>query len=296
MVARTAKTARPVQLGLPRTASPDLPGLERVATQLARAFQHALATAGCSAPVVLAASRTLPFAEWKAGLGAATAIACYRDPVIKGGFLLSMPPALIALLVDAFYGGGGDPGAAARPLAVAERRFFDRFTTSLEDGMVAAWAEAAASAPARVSTSYASDALAFGRPDQAVLVLSFGVDRATPMTIELVYPLAALRALPGLLVASGKTEAVEIDPVWQARLEAAVLQTRLPVRTVLARPTLPLSRLLALRPGDVIPVTLPARVPVAVAGRVLAHGTIGEANGRAAIKIDAIEPSRNHNV
>ena len=44
-----------------------------------------------------------------------------------------------------------------------------------------------------------------------------------------------------------------------------------------------------LAPGDFIPVCLPTRVPVTVAGRLLAHGTIGEANGRAAIKIDKLE-------
>ena len=48
--------------------------------------------------------------------------------------------------------------------------------------------------------------------------------------------------------------------------------------------------LLALRPGDVIPISLPQHIPLTVAGRLFAHGTLGEADGRAAIRISRIEP------
>jgi flagellar motor switch protein FliM len=58
---------------------------------------------------------------------------------------------------------------------------------------------------------------------------------------------------------------------------------------VLARPELSLARLMALQPGDIIPVALAEQVPMIVAGRVLAFGNIGENNGRAALRIDRIE-------
>ena len=46
---------------------------------------------------------------------------------------------------------------------------------------------------------------------------------------------------------------------------------------------------LTLQPGDIIPVCLPNLVPVTVAGRVFARGSVGESNGRTAIKIERIE-------
>ena len=52
---------------------------------------------------------------------------------------------------------------------------------------------------------------------------------------------------------------------------------------------LPLGRLLNLKAGDVIPICLPSHIPVTVAGRLFAQGTVGEANGRAAICIEKIE-------
>ena len=69
----------------------------------------------------------------------------------------------------------------------------------------------------------------------------------------------------------------------------SVSQVCLPVRSILARPELPLSRIMTLQPGDVIPLTMPRNVPLTVAGRLFAHGTIGESNGRAAIRIESIQ-------
>jgi flagellar motor switch protein FliM len=45
---------------------------------------------------------------------------------------------------------------------------------------------------------------------------------------------------------------------------------------------------MALKPGDVIPVTLSATVPLLVGQRHVAEGSIGEQDGRAALMIQQI--------
>jgi len=55
---------------------------------------------------------------------------------------------------------------------------------------------------------------------------------------------------------------------------------------VLARPTLTLDELLNLKNGDVIPVTIDRQLPLIVGNRVIAQGSIGEQNGRAAFMIE----------
>ena len=69
----------------------------------------------------------------------------------------------------------------------------------------------------------------------------------------------------------------------------ALRDVRLPVRSVLARPEISLVKLLSLEVGDIISLTIPRNVPVTVAGRNFAYGSIGEANGNAAIMIERIE-------
>lgn len=289
------RPVQPVTLGAPRPTSTDLPGLARVGAKLSRAMQDAMAALGGAPKVVCGEVRTTTFSEWKAALGTNVAIGRYKERAVKGGMLVSAPVKLVAALVDIFYGGTGDIDGSRKHIGVADQRLFMRFAERLGSGMVPAWSDVAAFDPELTGCVFDAESVAFGKPDISIVVQQFAVHdaRAGKGVVEIVYPLAALRAIVGLHEVDGEVEPVEIDSAWRNRMSDAVMQARLPVRTILARPTVPLSQLLALAPGDVIPLTLPARVPVTVAGRLMAHGTIGEANGRAAIKIDKIEQG-NH--
>lgn len=57
------------------------------------------------------------------------------------------------------------------------------------------------------------------------------------------------------------------------------------VTAVLVDMTLPFSRLSALRPGDVLPVTVARAVPLRVDGRTIAAGTVGEVEDRVAVQL-----------
>ena len=81
------------------------------------------------------------------------------------------------------------------------------------------------------------------------------------------------------------------DREWKDKMRNAALRVPLPARAILTQADVPVSRLLSLRPGDILPVMLPADVPLLVAGRRFARGTIGEANGRTALKIENMEGS-----
>jgi len=60
------------------------------------------------------------------------------------------------------------------------------------------------------------------------------------------------------------------------------------VRSVLARPELTMGQLMALKPGDVIPINLAAKVPLLVGSKRFAEGTIGEQEGRAALLVESV--------
>jgi flagellar motor switch protein FliM len=71
-------------------------------------------------------------------------------------------------------------------------------------------------------------------------------------------------------------------------MAGALEQVRLPVRTVLARPELTMSQLMQLKVGDVIPINLSPKVPLLVASKRFAEGTIGEQEGRAALLVESV--------
>ena len=67
-----------------------------------------------------------------------------------------------------------------------------------------------------------------------------------------------------------------------------VAEVRFSSRAVVARPSLTLHELLNLKNGDIIPVSISRSVPLIVGNRLLAEGTVGEQNGRAAFMIEKI--------
>jgi len=205
--------------------------------------------------------------------------------------LLIVEPDFIASMVDCFYGGNGNTKPKTREFTPTEERLLSRFADGIIEKLVEVWAEVAPLASAlagrETNPAYAS----FVRGDEPVVVQRFsitpGQGRATQ--IACVYPLVALRPFENQLSAKVHADAGPADTEWRHRLAAALEGVRLPVRSVLARPELTVSQLMSLKVGDVIPITLPPKVPLLVANKRLAIGTIGEQDGRAALQVEQVE-------
>jgi flagellar motor switch protein FliM len=295
MTSSTA-TITTVQLGVETAAPRALPGLDLIGDRMARGLCDGVLNSVCGGTVSLGGQSIMSFADWRASLSAPMAVARYRDPAVKGGILCAVPAALIVTEVDRCYGGTGTDDPQRTAFGLAEARCFDRVAHSVGDVLVAAWAAVLALAPTLVATSIGADDFGFGMPHDMVVVQTFACDiiGGKPPQVSLIYPLAALNVITALHADADAGAATDMtDSAWQNRMPDVVMNVRLPVRTVIARPIVSLSRLIALAPGDFIPVTLPTRVPVTAAGCLLAHGTIGEANGSAAIKIDSLARGSN---
>lgn len=278
--------ARAFDLATPRAAPAAPAMLDRIGTRLANGLQDVFARLGSQLAVTATAPETATFGDWKAALPDFTAVARYRVSGWRGGMLVSFPPPAVTSLVDACYGGSGDIDRARKAFSPAEARFVDRLANEAGTAIESAWRDIVPLEPHYLGTTTAASEVVCGRAGDQIIVQRFGI--GTAQVIEILYPAASLRTLPAL-GGNQRADDESTDPVWRARLSDTVMHAHLPVRTVIARPTIPLERLMALAPGDMIPVCLPAQVPLTVAGRLLAHGTIGEANGRAAIRISKIE-------
>ncbi|NIJ39544.1 flagellar motor switch protein FliM [Sphingopyxis panaciterrae] len=271
------------------------PALDAVAARFARSLRDLLRALGAPAiQVERAGAEQLGFAAWCAE--AAPAIFWrYHAPPLKGPMLLAAPRPLILQLVDIFYGGKGQLAAEREELTDAEERFAARIGRDMGLQLAAAWSDKLPIAPELDCVTTDPAKLAAVRADDDMLVQRF-VLRSAPFegrTIACAYPVAALRGIAGA-EAAGDTREPDTDPAWTGALNKALRDVRLPVRSVLARPEISLVKLLALEVGDIIPLVMPRHVPVTVAGRNFAFGSIGEANGNAAIMIEQIEEGPDH--
>lgn len=200
--------------------------------------------------------------------------------VFDGGFVLEV--------LDLFFGGtGAAPATLPSELSPAADAMVARLGQLLAAPLAAAWEPLARQTftPGRVETNAAM--LPGLDTDDAAVVTRFGLAPAAgkaPVFVDIVYPVTALK--PHAQTLNGKVlDKAEPDPAWRASLTRAAMAVRFPVRSVLAEPVVPLQLLLNLKPGDVIPITVAADVPVMVGRDRLGAGTVGTSNGRAAIRL-----------
>ena len=203
--------------------------------------------------------------------------------VLDGRFVLE--------LLDLFFGGtGAAPAVLPAEFSPAAEVMIARIGGSIATPLCAAW-EPLARIDFACGRVEANAAMLHGMDgDDATIVTRFGIaaGSAKPVFVDLLYPVAALKphgtALTGKVVA----KTAEPNAAWRSGLTRAAMGVRFPVRSVLAEPVVPLSLLMDLKPGDVIPISFGPDVPVMVGHDRLGVGTVGVSNGRAAIRLTSI--------
>lgn len=299
----------PVLIGADAGAAIDLAAVQAVGTRLVKALVPIVApmlrdlAGGWAAPV-----QVMRLGAYRAARGGTPT--AWQPLGIAGShspMLIVLDAARVLQMLDGFFGGeGAAPASVPATLSPAAEALVARLAAQLAPAIAAAWAPVATIALAPVADA-AIDAPALD-DDEAVIVAPLclagasgiagdpeaptdgagagsGADAA--MTIDLIYPLRAVRA-PLTREAAGPRGAAA--PAWRAGLTRAAMDVTFPVRAVLAEPVVPLARLLDLRAGDVLPIDFGPEVPVTVADRRLGWGVAGTAHGRAAVRLTLLEP------
>lgn len=205
--------------------------------------------------------------------------------VIDGKFAFEM--------LDRFFGGDGEaPHPMPAEFTGSADTLLTRLSNSIAQQMQPAWDVLAKIAFAPAATGMPLSALPEIDGGEAVVATRIGVamGNAKPHWIDILYPVAALKPYTPSLTAKVIGGDPAPEPAWRNGLTRAVMGVRLPVRSVLAEPMVPVSMLMSLKPGDIIPISFGPDVPVMVNRQKIGCGTVGTANGRAAIRLTRLEP------
>jgi len=275
----------------PRSAE-RLIGLERMGEKLARAIRPAIEPiARARVSVTAEPIEIRSFHEWRSEQPAFSALTLYRLRPLKGGMLVQIEADFIAALVEIFYGGA--PGAVVKrkpgDFTASEELLLNRLLDKISGILASHWNEVTPIELALGGRETNAAHLAFLRDEEMVVIQNFTLSSGVqPSTISVMYPLAMLRPIEEKLGARVHAEDVNANADWRWRLEQALQHVSLPVRSVLARPEISVAELLALKPGDVIPITLQPRTPLLAGAHRIADGVIGEQDGRAALMIEKV--------
>jgi flagellar motor switch protein FliM len=282
MTKTATKKVAPVTLVAPVVDSPAWPGLDRVGTRLARGVAEFLT--GLMAVPASVASSPVRMEESEPVEGAA--FRHLRIAPLNGVITVAIDRAAIMRLVDVYYGGDGSGQGSRKSLSPAEDRFFSRIARALCDVIPTAWM------PFGTITAGVEDEGSASAAPVAVQVLTVSWPDWPAFDIECRYPVAMLQAVPELCSAASQQGGDGFaDHNWQARLMEGALNIPMPVRAIFAEPDLPIARLMNLRAGEIIPICLPSQIELRVAGLTYARGSVGESNGRAAVKIEHFQRS-----
>lgn len=261
---------------------------ERLARGMRQVFQPMLRVQ----PKVSAGSVTLEnFENYADGFDDFLSLNIVRMEPLRGNGLIVFKPDLVGALVDAYYGGRGDPPAHRLPeFTPAEDRVIQGLLERIFAALNTAWTDIFGLQFSRISSESHPQFLSFLEADDMIVVTRFLVTlpRGTSSPVDIVYPFQALKPLLPLLRMRVISEPGDADPLWDRRLRAALLDIEMPVRSILAEPVMPLRSIVALKVGDVIPISVPEELQMLVERIPFGIGTPGEANGNAAIKIRAI--------
>jgi len=265
---------------------------ERLARGMRQVFQPMLRVA----PKVDCGLTSLEsFGSYAEGFEDFLSLTIVRMEPLRGHGLVVMKPDLIGAIVDAYYGGKGEPPAVrASEFTAAEDRVQQSLLGRLFAQLDAAWADIFHLQFSRISSESHPQFLSFLETNDMVVVTRFLVHlpRGGTSAVDVVYPLNALKPLMPLLRLRVITEQSETDPGWKGRLKSALLDVELPVRSILAEPTLSLKAIMALKVGDVVPIHVPEELHMLVEKTTFGIGAPGEANGNAALKIRSIARPR----
>lgn len=216
-----------------------------------------------------------------------------RMAPLNGHAMIAMEAGLVLSMVDLFFGGtGAAPQTTPSEFTIAEDAIIRRAVAGIVEVLNRTWVELAEVSFHPHAAENNRRMLSHLDGEDPVIVCRFELTMPDGRTspVDLVYPVVALKPLASVLCAKVQSKRADsVDPAWRSGLTRAVMNVPIAVRSVLAEPTVKLSQLMALQPGDIIPIELGPDIPLLVTGARFAHGTVGQANGRAAVRIDRLE-------
>ena len=198
----------------------------------------------------------------------------------------ALPPILARL--EAMF--GGDAGAAdfkpGRKLPSSIELLLKRLARSLTEALGTCLDAAALrnGEEATLSTDYAKLAVFPGQADAVVMPITVAAPEGPAITLRLACRPGTVSRLLTHFTESG----AQPKPVIPEILPAAIADVPLRLRARLAEMKVPASKLMNLRPGQVLPIAVARSVPLFVGKHRVASGAMGEQDDRVALQLDHV--------
>jgi flagellar motor switch protein FliM len=273
-----------------------MPTLEMIYEKFARQLRTTLSgVLRRGAAVDLTRVESLRYADWTAELPQRCGMHLVKVRPLHGTALFVLPPRLVYLFVDSYFGGRADEEhieertEQRREISQAELRVtrlvIERIARDLEGAWAPVYKIALEHAGVETNPLFASIA----SPLERIIAARFAVQLGgLKGELSFVIPYSMIEPIRALLDNGLLSEHSDMDRRWRDRLIENLLGVSLELRGTLVETVVPVRRILTMKPGDVIPIDIPKQLPIDLEGATLFRGALGGARGRKALKITQV--------
>lgn len=212
---------------------------------------------------------------------------------LRGTGLVVFEPKLVFAVVDNFFGGDGryPTRIEGREFTPTEMRVIQLMLKQTFADMAEAWAPVLDIECEYINSEINPHFANIVTPREYVVVSRFHVElEGGGGEIHITLPYSMLEPIRELLDAGIQSDRVDRDETWNISMREQLMTSEVTVSSVLAKRNIDLRQLTRLKVGDILPIDLPAEVPVCVEGVPVFTGRFGTAGGCNVVKITETHP------
>ena len=249
-----------------------------------------------SAAISVGSVEILKFAEYVRKLHLPTSLNLVKFNPLRGTGLVILEPKLVFALVDLFFGGQGRHAKIeGRDFTAIETMVIGSLLNNVFANLREAWSHVADLTIEKVGSEVNPHFANIVSPTEIVVVTRFSVDLdGTGGDLHVTMPYSMIEPLRELLDSGMQSDRVEHDDRWTQTLKNEVGDAPVEIRALLGHTTIPLSSLMNMKAGDVLPTDFTGRLTLLAEDVPMFKGAFGLSRGQQAIKIEnLIRRNRN---
>jgi len=267
-----------------------MPTLEMVNERFARHMRISLFNMmRRTAEVSINGIQMIKFGEYIHTLFVPTSLNMVRFRPLKGTGLITMEARLVFILVDNFFGGDGRYHAKieGREFTPTERRIIQMLLKLIFEDYKEAWSPVMDVSFEYLDSEVNPSMANIVSPTEVVVISSFHIELdGGGGDFHVALPYSMLEPIRELLDAGVQSDKEDTDMRWSKALRDEIMDVPVSLNTKFLEVELPLSQVMDLQAGDIIPIEMPEHITVLIEDLPTYRAKLGRSRENIALKIE----------
>lgn len=267
-----------------------MPTLEMVNERFARHMRISLFNMmRRTAEVSINGIQMIKFGEYIHTLFVPTSLNMVRFRPLKGTALITMEARLVFILVDNFFGGDGRYHAKieGREFTPTERRIIQMLLKLIFEDYKEAWSPVMDVSFEYLDSEVNPSMANIVSPTEVVVISSFHIELdGGGGDFHVALPYSMLEPIRELLDAGVQSDKEDTDMRWSKALRDEIMDVPVAINTKFLEVEIPLSQVMELQAGDIIPIEMPEHITVLIEDLPTFRAKLGRSRDNIALKIE----------